>query len=185
LKYLYRPEFFVKPPPRWKPLSDNTLLNTKVLPRAYVTGGWRFHVHDQDEIAQVIRANGIDSSQETFLEEQPEGLTGSHPEFLGEAQIILYKNTEVQLEGNTAKPGILFFSDVYFPGWKAWLNGNPVPILKANEAFRALVLPQAGPYKVRMVYDPTPLKAGAAVSLVSWIAWGWMVWRKRNALLPD
>ena len=184
LKYLYHDRWFMKPPPRWKPLSDNTLLNTKVLPRAYVTGGWRYHTPDQGEVGQIIRANGIDSSRETFLEQEPVGLRDSHPEFLGGAQITLYKNNEVQIEGNTAKPGILFFSDTYFPGWKAWLNGQPVPILLANEGFRAVELPQAGPYKVHMVYDPLPLKIGAWVSLIAWLVWGWVVWRKRNTLLP-
>jgi len=184
LKYVFRPDFFKNPSPRWKPLSDDTVLNTKALPRAFVTGGWRVHGPNDDEIGQIIRKNGIDSSQETFLEDRPNVLTDSHPEFLGAANMALYKNNEVRLEGTISKPGILFLSDVYFPGWKAWLNGTPVPILKANEAFRAVELPQAGPYKVRMVYDPLPLKLGAIVSLIAWLVWVWVVWRKRKALLP-
>jgi hypothetical protein len=183
LKYMYHEPWFKNPPPRWKPLTDNTILNTKALPRAYVTGGWRLRP-PEGEIGQIIRENGVDSSQETYLENKPDGIPDSHPEFLGGANITLYKNNEVQLEGTTAKPGLLFFSDTYFPGWKAWLNGTPVPIIQANEAFRAVVLPQAGPYKVRMVYDPTPLKIGAVVSLVAWLVWGWVVWRRRKTLLP-
>jgi len=46
-------------------------------------------------------------------------------------------------------------SDQYDSGWKAWLNGNPAPIVRGNYAFRVVDVP-AGRSRVELVFFPGP-----------------------------
>lgn len=45
----------------------------------------------------------------------------------------------------------LYYADSYHPGWTAYVDNRPVPIVRANLAFKAVHLP-AGPHEVRLEY---------------------------------
>lgn len=68
--------------------------------------------------------------------------------------------------GPLANSRILTFLDADYPGWKALLNGKEVPILRANDAFKAIALPP-GHHQVEFVFKPTIVYIGAAVSLTT------------------
>jgi len=61
------------------------------------------------------------------------------------------------------RPGVLVVDDSYAPGWQARLDGEPIPILRANMMFRGVEVP-AGRHQVVMMYRPASLFAGALVS---------------------
>jgi hypothetical protein len=63
----------------------------------------------------------------------------------------------------TAAPGFLFVSDAYFPGWRAWVDGQAAEIYQANLAFRALYVP-AGVHEVVMRYVPASVRWGLVIS---------------------
>lgn len=65
--------------------------------------------------------------------------------------------------GTTAN-GILVVSDVFYPGWKAYLDGREVPIMRANYAFRAVELP-AGWHSFEMRYEPATFAVGLLLSM--------------------
>jgi len=73
---------------------------------------------------------------------------------------------EVRIEAALDRPGFLVVHDVYYPGWRAYLNGLEVPILRANHAFRAVHLGK-GRHEVRFVYAPRSFAVGWRVSAVS------------------
>ncbi len=60
--------------------------------------------------------------------------------------------------------GYLLFADSYDEGWKAYLNGVQTPILRANYNFMACVIPFAGEYAIRFVYDPPEYKRNLFLS---------------------
>ncbi len=53
--------------------------------------------------------------------------------------------------GPLAEPRILTFLDSYYPGWLAFVDGEPVPILRANEQFKAIVL-EPGTHRVYFAF---------------------------------
>ncbi|MEG2725988.1 MAG: YfhO family protein [Eggerthellaceae bacterium] len=59
----------------------------------------------------------------------------------------------------------LYFSIPYSEGWTAFVDGNQVPIKKANTAFMALEL-DAGHHDVRLVYCTPGLVAGGVLSCI-------------------
>jgi len=65
--------------------------------------------------------------------------------------------------------GFLYLSDLYYPGWSAYIDGNKTPIYRANYAFRTILLPE-GNHRIVFQYEPKSLKIGSAISLVSLVA---------------
>lgn len=59
---------------------------------------------------------------------------------------------------------ILTFLDAYYQGWHALVNGKEVPILRANEQFKAVLLP-AGTHHVRFEFRPKTTYYALALSL--------------------
>ncbi len=58
---------------------------------------------------------------------------------------------------------MLFLSDTYYPGWKAFVDGAEQPIYRADFVLRAVSVP-SGVHTVRFVYDPLSWKLGLALS---------------------
>jgi len=63
-------------------------------------------------------------------------------------------------------PGWLVRVVTHDPGWRASLDGAPVPLLRANHAFQAVLVP-AGHHHVAIVYRPSSVLAGLALSAVA------------------
>jgi hypothetical protein len=63
------------------------------------------------------------------------------------------------LEVNAERDGVLFLSDVYMPGWKAYADGKEVPVVRANVAFRAVGI-AAGTKIVELRYEPLTTRIG-------------------------
>lgn len=93
----------------------------------------------------------------------PEGLraTGSATvtDFAPEAITIMVRDNP--------HPAVLSLALPYYPGWQAFVDGQPVPLLRAYGALSAVILP-GGASEVRLVYDPWTFKVGAVVSIVAW-----------------
>jgi hypothetical protein len=74
----------------------------------------------------------------------------------------------------TPAAAVLVLAQAFHPSWKATINGQPAPLLRANLAFQALLTPP-GKSTVEVRYVDHPFRAGAAVSLLgltgSFVAW--------------
>jgi hypothetical protein len=67
---------------------------------------------------------------------------------------------------NAPRQGLLYIADSWFPGWTAKVNGKRKPILNANLAYRAVVVP-AGRSTVRFDYFPAGMLAGLVIAAIS------------------
>jgi len=72
-------------------------------------------------------------------------------------------------------PRILMFVDAAYPGWRAYLDSERVPIHLANQAFKAVVVP-SGTHEVTFVFRPWRVYAGMAISGVTFLlVVGWLL----------
>ena len=83
-----------------------------------------------------------------------------------DAKILQYSNNNISLVTNADCQALLYLSDTYYPGWKAYVDEQETEILRANYAFRAVVVP-SGNHTITMSYDPLSFKIGYYISLVS------------------
>jgi hypothetical protein len=62
-------------------------------------------------------------------------------------------------------PALLIYTDNFIRGWKAYQNGRPIPVLRANHTFKAVQV-EAGTHDIMFVFRPDGLLIGAAVSMI-------------------
>jgi len=91
----------------------------------------------------------------------------------------------VEIDAELPQPGLLVLSDLFYPGWTATVStdGGPpavVPIFRTNRIMRGVALP-GGKHRIIFVYRPPLFYAGAAISVLAWIAAGLALVRRRRA----
>ncbi len=81
----------------------------------------------------------------------------------GAATIEHEDHRSLRVRTRSETPATLVVSDTLTDGWSCELDGEPVPLLPANAAFRAVEVP-AGDHLVEMHYRPPGLLAGTALA---------------------
>lgn len=72
----------------------------------------------------------------------------------------------VRISAQTRRERLLVFTDVYYPGWQAWVNGRPARIYPTDLAFKGVVVPP-GKSEVRMEFRPVTFRIGLWATLAS------------------
>ena len=147
-----------------------------VLPRAWVVP----QVEVLDDADALIRIHEADfDPRATALVDVPLDCEGTVVEEPGDVEIVRYEGNRIEARVQSGG-GLLVFSEVDYPGWRATLDGESVPILRADYVLRALCVP-AGEHRVVMVYDPPLLKIGLAITgLTLLFVSGAAIWATRQ-----
>lgn len=150
-------------------------LNTEAQPLAHLVGD-AVIAGDSEEYWDAIHKQSWDPAEVVFVEGGPE-LDGSD---LAGSQLgyLVYEPNRVSLSAVTTGPAYLLLAEPYYPGWAAEVNGERVKIYRANLAFRAIYLPEAGDYTVEMRYRPVTVLLGAIISIASAMMVGVYLTRK-------
>ncbi len=114
--------------------------------------------------------------QSTALLEQAPGCGLAEPDGSETVRFSRPGNNRVEVEVSAASGGILVLSEVFYPGWQAQIDGESVPILRADYGLRAVCLPP-GEHRVVMQFVPRSLQIGAGITLFSSFLMAWAVWR--------
>ena len=86
----------------------------------------------------------------------------------GRVQIRRYTAEQIEIEVNSQEPAILLLTDAWYPGWEATVDGEAVPVWRADLLFRAVGV-GAGRHSVVFTFRPASVRIGAGVSLVAWV----------------
>jgi uncharacterized membrane protein YfhO len=87
-----------------------------------------------------------------------------------------------RIEGNidANRDCFLVLSVPFSKGWKAYVDGKPAELLKANECYTGLKL-VSGRHEIELVYHTPLMKAGALISLLGcFILAGSMAWQRKK-----
>ena len=90
----------------------------------------------------------------------------------------------LELEVTSSRGGFLVLTDQNLPGWNATVDGEPVELLTANHAFRAVRVPP-GTSIVAFDYRPSSLRWGAGISGATVLALIGTALRSRLRRRPD
>ena len=96
-------------------------------------------------------------------------------------RVVSYAPAHVVLETETREPAVLVLSDTFDPRWRAWDNGQPVPIARGDHALRAVFL-SAGPHRVEYRFRQPSVFVGLGITLATLGALGvaWIVASRRR-----
>ncbi|NOZ72040.1 MAG: YfhO family protein, partial [Chloroflexi bacterium] len=132
--------------------------NNAVMPRASFIPGAKLSPDDTLTLAAMQSAD-FDPRQTLFLAEGNSKNGG-----LGEVEIQEWAAEMIRLRTRAASSGTVLISDAWYPGWQATVDGEPVPIWRADLLLRAVPVP-AGEHELVMQFRPRSLWLGALLSL--------------------
>lgn len=80
-----------------------------------------------------------------------------------------YRPGHFAVVAQTPSPAYLVFAEVWYPGWQATVDGQPVSIIRANTAFMAVSAP-AGESAVEFTFTSSMLTVGVIITAVTLLA---------------
>ena len=148
--------------------------NPDPLPRAWLVPEAQVFPNEEDVLAAlkqpafeplhtVVLAQNDDNTSIPAPADESIPLSMEEP-----VSVLAYSPNEILLAAHAERPGYLVFSEVWFPGWLATVNGEPAPVLRANYTFRALPVP-AGDLEIRLWYAPGSWRRGLALLGVAFL----------------
>ncbi len=158
--------------------------NKDALARAFFVPDYLV-VRDQAEARAVLGSAGFDPSASVILEKEPAPLTPPADAQPGPSQVELveYTPNKVVVQVTLSADGFVVLSDLYYEGWKAFVDGVEQEVYKADYVLRAVQL-EAGEHQIEFVFDPMSFRIGLMVSgasvLVLVALTGVLLWRERR-----
>lgn len=88
------------------------------------------------------------------------------PAGAGSAELLWYRPGDLGFRVHAVRPGLLFLSEMYHPGWRAWIEDREVELLRTNVAFLGAVVPE-GEHELRLRFASPAYRLGRVLSLVT------------------
>jgi hypothetical protein len=145
-----------------------------VLPRAYLL---RRAVAADDAAALALLASpDFDPRREAVVEPGAElALNGPAREF-EPVERREWQPERQRLRTRSEAPSVLVVGEAFYPGWSAYVDGQPARLLRVDVGLRGVALP-AGPHEVELIYAPASWRLGIALSACSLAFAGFLFWR--------
>ena len=83
-------------------------------------------------------------------------------------KMIQYKPNNLTYEVKSSKGGVIVFSEIYYPGWTATVDGQPAELGRVNYILRALNV-KPGSHKVVLDFHPSSLKKTETVAYIGYV----------------
>jgi len=181
---VWQDDFFAIVDEWWDAPTERAVYeNLTGFPRAWVVDDYR--VADREATRSALADDAVDLRRTVLLEREPP-ITPVAGDTTAPVTVEDLSDDASSFSVDLDRPGILVVSEVYYPAWKATVDGSPAPILRANRVLRAIALP-AGRHRIEFRYDRSLLEKSAAVSAVTFLLTllaivGSLVSRRKEAL---
>ena len=120
---------------------------------------WAANANEElDALSKVNLRNTAVVAKEDFSFLKPGGE--------GTVKLTSYESNEAKYEVESDKGGLVVFSEVYYPGWTATIDGQPAEVGRANYVLRALNVP-AGKHEVVFSFKPQSIQTTETIAYVA------------------
>jgi hypothetical protein len=141
--------------------------NPSGFPRA-----WIVHAAEQVEpslATLTLVREGFDPRHIAILEAPPPPLDEPGDAAAESVEVVSHENDRIQLRASATAPGLLVLSEVYYPAWRAYLDGQPSLVYAVDRALRGVAVP-AGTHVVDLRYESPALLIGMIISSAAAVA---------------
>jgi hypothetical protein len=122
---------------------------------------------DSAEFVRYLKSPEFNHRKTAVLERQP-GFSLPMPltEPQWDARITEYRNNRIALDVSTSHDGLLVLSEIFYPGWKAYVDGVETEVYQTDYNLRGVFV-KSGKHAVVMTFEPASFRSGMWISLVS------------------
>jgi hypothetical protein len=161
------------------------LENAAALPRA-----WLVHRAQQTTTQQaldLLASGTVDPRQSALLESAPPSLAVPTNLNADRADVALDKPDRLRVQTTSTTASLLMLSEMYYPAWHAYVDGQRVPVYAADGALRGVPVP-AGTHTVELRYESTMLRLGIVISLGAYLLLATLLlalWQRRRPRMTN
>ncbi|GEM_PF-4424530 len=141
--------------------SDVLYENLNAFPVAFHVRNWKV-AQSVEAVRELIPATDLAST--AILESDP-GLRTECSNG-GEIELRSYGEHLVSLVSHSDTESLVVMTDTIHSGWRAQLDGRPVPILTADLALRAIPVP-AGTHTIELKFNPQSYRLGGFITMLT------------------
>ena len=147
-------------------------LRKSFLPRALLVPG--FKILPTSQILSFMESSDFKPRNTVLFEKDalPKGLSKKTPlainQEIGTCKILRYRPNQIQIKVNANMDTFLVLNDIYYPGWRCYVDGVPTKINRCNFIFRTIRV-QKGDHKVHFIFEPFLVKVGIALTFATLI----------------
>ncbi len=153
--------------------NDFLILNTQASPNLWWVGE-KTEYPDRPAVLNSLMSPGTEWEKKTYLEKNADGLFTNLSAVKRSLSLVAQQKTgylresagRASLMESFSKPGYVIFNETYAPGWHAWIDGKPYPILRAYGLFMGLPVPGGNMRKVDFRYEPASFRLGLFLTLL-------------------
>ena len=85
---------------------------------------------------------------------------------LAKVALFNYQPNELEYEVESTTGGVVVFSEIYYPGWTATLDGQPLQVGRVNYVLRAAYVP-SGKHVLHMEYKPASVTITETIAYIA------------------
>jgi hypothetical protein len=137
--------------------------NASILPRTFFVDSAA--VEEPLKILHHLRDGDFDPQEVAYFEGELPPAFEIH-DSNAFSKIIDYRNEYIKIETETSGDNLLFISEIYYPAWKAYIDGNETKIYKTNYICRSVIVPK-GKHILELKYESPGFEKGRDISLAS------------------
>ncbi len=132
---------------------------------AWFVGDMRYVSSDKDEMLALRQTDTRNAAVANEAYKAALG-TATPSDTTGVVKLVKYQPNELHYDVRSDKGGIILFSEVYYPGWTATIDGQATDISRADYLLRALrVTP--GHHTIVFTYKPESVKTTELIAIVA------------------
>jgi uncharacterized membrane protein YfhO len=132
-----------------------------------------------------MKSGSVDFHSTVMLESEPDIEPAAND---GNVTVTKWSPNEITFSTSAGAPSILVASEIYYPAWKAYVDGQPAQLLRGDYSLRAVPL-AAGDHVVDMKFESDAFGTGRIISIVSLLlvlgGIGYVLARRRSKASPD
>lgn len=132
-----------------------------------VTAGQKPFVLDDWNTLHLLADSNFDGSKMVFIAPEDRQLMTITNSAAARVFSSKFQNSRVDIEVDSPAPSVVVIAQTFYHDWHASVDGQTVPLLRANFAFQAVQVPQ-GRHQIVLRYIDRAFELGAALSVVAW-----------------
>jgi hypothetical protein len=135
---------------------------------AWFVGNVKYVDNANDEIKYV---GEVDTRATAVVDKRFSSIIGEKPKCGVEGSSIKltdYAPNHLVYEADAATDGVVVFSEIYYPGWEATVDGKSVELARADYILRALPL-AAGHHKIEMSFEPKSIVVTDGIAYAAYV----------------
>lgn len=159
-------KYFILPTQSNGPLP---LRNPAAYGNAWFVDQVQFAATPSAEIAALERINPrhtavVGTDFKALFSDVPQA--ASAPDTLRSVTLKQYAPNELHYDVNATTAGLVVFSEIYYPGWTATIDGKPLQLGRADYVLRAAKVP-AGQHRIVMEFRPQSVKVTETIAYIA------------------